>query len=51
MSTPTRPPQITVTLPPELHQQLLEAVKRDDLTIVHWVRQAIRAKLKTPPTV
>lgn len=40
--------RITVSLPPALHQQLLEAVRKDDLTIVHWCRQAIRAKLKEP---
>jgi len=45
MTTPHRNPQISVTLPPELHQKLLAAVKRDDDTIVRWVRCAIREKL------
>jgi hypothetical protein len=42
----TRLPRITVTMPVELHQQLLAACERDDLPIVFWVRQAIRAKLE-----
>jgi hypothetical protein len=47
MTAPTkRNPQVTVTLPPDLHQQLLDACERDDLPIVYWVRQAIRAKLE-----
>jgi hypothetical protein len=45
-SAPNRTPRVTVTLPPDLHQELLDACEREDLPIVYWVRQAIRAKLK-----
>jgi predicted HicB family RNase H-like nuclease len=44
--TARRNPQITITLPTELHQQLVEAVKDAEIPLVHWCRQAIRAKLK-----
>ena len=46
MTTTTRLPRITVTMPPDLYQQLMAACERDDLPIVYWVRQAIRAKLE-----
>jgi hypothetical protein len=40
-----RNPQVSITLPPDLHDELLAACKRDDLPIVFWVRDAIRRKL------
>lgn len=42
--------RITVTLTPELHEQLMAACKEADLPIVYWVRQAIRAKLDAQAT-
>jgi hypothetical protein len=38
--------QVSITLPAELHTRLLKSVKAADLTIVQWVRQAIRMKLQ-----
>jgi hypothetical protein len=45
-ATAKRNPQITVTLPPELYQQVIEACEKEDLPIVFWARQAFRAKLE-----
>lgn len=47
-TTPTtnRLPRITVTMPPDLYQQVMEACERSDLPIVYWARAAFRAKLK-----
>jgi hypothetical protein len=45
-TTTKRNPQITVTLPPDLYQQVLDACEREDLPIVYWARAAFRAKLK-----
>ena len=46
MNTPNRQPRVTVTLPPELHEQVLKAAEAADLPIVFWARQAFRLKLK-----
>jgi hypothetical protein len=46
MTTTKRNPQITVTLPPDLYQRVLEACEKEDLPIVYWARAAFRAKLK-----
>jgi hypothetical protein len=46
---PKRNPQISVTLPPDLYQQVLDACKREDIPIVYWARQAFRAKLEQKP--
>jgi hypothetical protein len=43
---PPRQPRITVTLPPDLYQEVLAAAKAADLPIVYWARAAFRAKLK-----
>jgi hypothetical protein len=45
-TTTKRQPRITVTLPPDLYQQVLEACEKEDLPIVYWARAAFRAKLK-----
>jgi hypothetical protein len=44
-----RLPRVTVTLPPELYQQVIDACEKEDLPIVFWARQAFRAKLKQTP--
>jgi hypothetical protein len=46
MTAPKRNRQITVTLPTELYEQVIEACEREDLPIVYWARQAFRAKLQ-----
>jgi hypothetical protein len=43
---PPRQPRITVTLPPDLYQQVIEACEKEDLPIVYWARAAFRAKLQ-----
>jgi hypothetical protein len=45
-ATTKRNPQITVTLPPDLYQEVLAAAEAADLPIVYWARAAFRAKLK-----
>jgi hypothetical protein len=49
-TTSKRLPRVTVTLPPDLYQQVLDACEKDDLPIVYWARQAFRAKLQQPTT-
>lgn len=46
MNPTKRNPQISVTMPPDLHQQVLDAAEAADLPIVYWMRQAARLKLK-----
>ena len=45
MSKAERQPRITVTMPPELYRQVVDACKKEDLPMVFWARQAFRAKL------